>query len=114
MSRRAQRWTVCWTCEEDIMSERECNYVKTRDIDIKICPKCYEDFKKAAKDFLRLEKKAVNSVAALLSSSLYSYHQQEHGTEDFDNCIECNKACNWINDSKDEFLKQVKKELNGE
>lgn len=109
----AKRYTTCWKCENDIETQRDCNYVKTRDIDISLCPICYVNFKDIAKDFLQIEKRKVNDIAWTLRRALYEVHTKPPlpHAYDFDECKKCSQALKMLKDKRDELLKEIREEL---
>jgi hypothetical protein len=100
------RWTSCWKCEEDINKKEDCNYIKTRDINVDLCPNCYSKFKICAKDFLALEKAKLNKIHNTIFKAISDLHDKEH-EGDMSDCKLCEMACNLISDKRRAVLNEL-------
>jgi len=72
----ANRWTWCWKCNQDIMTQVDCNYLKIRDGDFSFCPSCYKDFLEHNTEFILPDKIQQQELQYALFRALVDYHDK--------------------------------------
>ena len=69
-------WTKCWKGEGNIYSQKDCNYLKSRDGNYSFCHSCYNDFLSKTTEFFRPELSRKEEIIRSRGTALNNFHDQ--------------------------------------
>jgi hypothetical protein len=91
---KQNRWTICWKCEQDIMTQPECFYVHSREGKLNFCRNCYDQFINIAYEFIQpdrieFQEKRIEMRRAMHRAQNLLHYKEHSETKDQDECDEC-------------------------